>query len=277
MSVLDSYRLAARLQDVQMILFACTLAILLAAESFPALRSYAPQPGSAGNRWRNIVLWVCSVAVMSALFGGIMVPLMVWIETNRIGLVFAMDLPWWVAVPAGFLALDAADYLFHRLSHEVRWLWCLHAVHHSDASMDTTTNLRVHPLHLIITVLWRVVVLAAFGLPLWIVVLRELIASPIAQWHHANLKLPGRIDRALRWVLVTPGMHRLHHSTAQSETDSNYSGMFSFWDRIFGTYTDATGSRPERFGLAGLPQAYSGTLKGVLATPWAIARRRSVV
>lgn len=277
MTLAQSYALAARLQDLQMLLFAASLAVLLALESMPALRSHAPEAGRTGVRWRNVVLWIGGVAIMSFIAGGVLVPLMLWLEANRIGLLFAFDLPWWATLAVGVLVLDGADYLFHRLSHEVRWLWCLHAVHHSDASIDTTTNLRVHPLHLLVTVLWRVAVLAAFGLPLWMVVLRELVATPIAQWHHANVRLPAALDRVLRRVIVTPGMHRLHHSSVQRETDSNYSAVLSFWDRLFGTYTEVRDAGPSPFGLARLPRHNVRTLRGILATPWTIARRREPV
>ena len=176
--------------------------------------------------------------------------------------------PLWVQLVAGFVVLDLADWTLHWLSHRLRPLWIIHAVHHSDPHVDVTTTLRHHPLEILASLAWQIALLALVGLPGWIVLLRGLAFAPLTLYHHANVATPRRLDRALATVLVTPGVHRMHHSPAKAETNSNFGQMFSFWDRLFGTWTPPDYERTPVYGLERLADARWQGVAGMLATPF---------
>lgn len=255
------------LQQVEFALLAGTTLLLFVLESVPALRAHDYGAGRARHFLRNAGVWLAGAVPVTVLFAAVIVPVAVWLEARRVGALFAFPLPAWALAAAGLLLLDAADYLYHRLSHEARWLWRLHALHHTDDRMDVTTNIRAHPLHVLTTLGWRLVVLAAFGLPQWVAVLRDVVAMPIALWSHSNVRFPAGLDRVLRSVLVTPAMHRVHHSPVQRQTDSNYGSLLSVWDRAFGTYVPPP-HEPPRCGLGAEIDGRAATLAGMLRLPW---------
>ena len=160
-----------------------------------------------------------------------------WAQDNGFGLLNIFAVPSWVAVIATFAISTLVSYLFHVSMHKVHLFWRMHRVHHSDTHLDISTSLRNHPLELVAMLF--VVVLSAifFGLNPVALAVVQAIESITNAISHANLRLPERIDRPLRWVFVTPNMHCLHHSSYQPETDSNYGQVFSIWDRLFGTYS----------------------------------------
>jgi sterol desaturase/sphingolipid hydroxylase (fatty acid hydroxylase superfamily) len=162
-----------------------------------------------------------------------------WAKSNGVGLLNVWHAPFWVAAPVTLLLSSLAGYLFHVTEHKVRTLWRFHRVHHCDTHLDISTSLRHHPLELLalfcVTVPWAVV----FGLDPWMFAAYDLAETLSNIFVHANLRLPERIDRRLRWIFVTPNMHCLHHTAWQPHTDSNYGQVFSFWDRLFGTYSAA--------------------------------------
>lgn len=149
--------------------------------------------------------------------------------------------------------LDLSRYTAHWLLHHVPALWRLHRVHHSDQDYDITTGLRFHPLEALYTIVYDLVVLLALGAPVLAVVIYRLVNAVMAIFAHANTYIPVRFDRRLRLVLVTPDVHRIHHSAAVAETDSNFGGITPWWDRLFGTYVDQPGDGHEGMavGLAG--------------------------
>lgn len=160
-----------------------------------------------------------------------------WANTQGLGLFNSITLPSVVVIVSGVLLLDMAIYWQHRLMHTNKTLWRLHKVHHSDPDFDTTTALRFHPIEIIISMLYKMFWVIALGLPVYVVILFELILNAAALFNHGNTSLPPKLERRLRKILVTPDMHRIHHSTKQVETDSNYGFFVSFWDRLFGSYT----------------------------------------
>ncbi|HKG59332.1 MAG TPA: sterol desaturase family protein, partial [Pyrinomonadaceae bacterium] len=149
------------------------------------------------------------------------------------------------------------------------WLgWQFHRVHHSEKSVDVTTAFRQHPGETVWRLLWQLAAIAVFGIPLWIVVIYLSLSALNAQLEHANIRLNGTLDRFLRLLFVTPHMHKVHHSRDQKETDSNYSNIFSLWDKIFGTYTSATDFRQLSYGLDGFDGKERQTLGGLLKMPF---------
>jgi len=146
----------------------------------------------------------------------------------------------WAAILAGlltFLVLDLAVWFQHLVSHKVPLFWRIHRVHHADSEVDATTALRFHPIEILLSFLWKGLVILALGGPLEAVVIFEIVLNGSAVFGHANVRLPAGLDRWLRYLIVTPDMHRIHHSVIRRETDSNYGFYLSVWDRMFGTYT----------------------------------------
>ena len=156
---------------------------------------------------------------------------------NGLGLFPLLGLSLLTQTFLGVLALDLLGYFAHVLLHK-SWLgWQFHRVHHSESAVDVTTAFRQHPGETVWRLQWQLAGIVAFGIPLWIVIIYLILSALNAQLEHANIKLNSRLDGWLRLVMVTPHMHKSHHSRDQRETDSNYSNIFSFWDRFFGTYT----------------------------------------
>lgn len=183
-------------------------------------------------------------------------------ESHRI-----VHLPTWLIVVIGIAALDFFAYVAHVLLHKTSFAWRFHRVHHSDEAVDVTTAFRQHPGESVWRVLWQLPAIALLGLPLWIVATYLAISATNAQLEHANIRVNARLDRWLRVLFVTPNMHKVHHSRLQRETDSNYSNIFSIWDRLFGTYTTIVDFETLRYGLDDLDER--NTLRGLLRMPFA--------
>ena len=157
--------------------------------------------------------------------------------------------PVWANVILGIVALDLFAYFAHVLLHKMPFAWRFHRVHHSDEAVDVTTAFRQHPVETVWRVLWQLPAIVLLGLPLEVVVIYVTISAANAQLEHANIRIPDAVDRWLRLFVVTPNMHKVHHSRLQPETDSNYSNIFSVWDRFFGTYTRRIDFTSLRYGL----------------------------
>lgn len=159
-------------------------------------------------------------------------------EERGWGLLPALGLPWWAAVVAGMLLLDLVIYLQHVMFHAVPVLWRLHRMHHADLEFDVTTGLRFHPLEILLSMGIKLAAVAAFGVPAVAVLLFEVVLNATSMFNHGNVRIPLWLDRRLRWLLVTPDMHRVHHSILPHETNSNFGFSLSWWDRLLGTYRD---------------------------------------
>jgi sterol desaturase/sphingolipid hydroxylase (fatty acid hydroxylase superfamily) len=144
--------------------------------------------------------------------------------------------PFALEVLAGVIILDLAIYLQHRIFHRVPWLWRLHRMHHSDTEFELSTAIRFHPIEIALSMLIKILVVVICGIPALAVLLFEILLNATALFSHADISLPARVDRALRRVLVTPDMHRIHHSVIPLETNSNFGFCLSWWDRIFDSY-----------------------------------------
>jgi len=190
------------------------------------------------RRWlTNVGMLVLSSVALRIVFPAAAVGAALWAESQGIGLFNLVGVPVWVAALVSIIVLDFAVWLEHLLSHKIPLLWRIHRMHHADTGFDLTTALRFHPLEIIISMFWKVGVVLALGTPAWSVLVFEVILNGTAMFNHANIALPQKIDRLVRLVLVTPDMHRVHHSTIRQETDSNYGFSLSLWDRLFATYT----------------------------------------
>lgn len=161
----------------------------------------------------------------------------VWAQSQGWGLLNRLGWPAWIEIILAMLVLDLAIYGQHVASHKIPLLWRLHRVHHADVDFDVTTAVRFHPVEIALSMLWKIVVVFALGPSPLAVVLFEITLNGCAMFNHANLALPLWLDRIIRLVLVTPDMHRIHHSVHRDEHDKNYGFSLSWWDRAFGTYT----------------------------------------
>jgi sterol desaturase/sphingolipid hydroxylase (fatty acid hydroxylase superfamily) len=146
--------------------------------------------------------------------------------------------PWpaWLEILLGFVALDLAIYAQHRVFHKVPWLWRLHRMHHADLDIDVSTGLRFHPIEIILSMLIKMAVVALVGAPVVAVIAFEVVLSATSMFNHSNAAMPAWLDRIVRLLVVTPDMHRVHHSVQRHETDSNFGFNLPWWDRLFGTY-----------------------------------------
>ncbi|MEJ8817255.1 sterol desaturase family protein [Lacibacter sp. H407] len=160
-----------------------------------------------------------------------------WLNNHQIGLFYLVQLPLWLKLLVGVALFDLVSYWFHRLSHVVPFLWRFHRVHHSDTTMDASTNFRGHPLE---SFLWfgssNILAAAVFGLDLLTLGLYLFITMIFFVLQHSNLRFPKWLDKSLGLVITTPNIHKVHHEQDQSYTDSNFSDIFILWDRLFGTY-----------------------------------------
>lgn len=267
-----STELIGQLQTLQFYLLGGGLVLFLLLETFVPLAAVPAAPGRVRHLARNLMLWLIAMLLINVAVGTAAMLGFAWLEHHRIGLFPLLGVPLIAQAVLGFLIVDASDYVFHRLSHQVRWLWLLHSVHHSDPHVDVSTNLRGHPLHLVAVLSWKLLVIATFGIPFWILLARELIAIPVAQLHHANIALSPRWERWLRKVIVTPHMHKIHHSPRRLETDANFGAIFAFWDRWFGTYAEHKQPGEPRYGLFSLGDQRWQTVAGMLKTPFAARR-----
>jgi sterol desaturase/sphingolipid hydroxylase (fatty acid hydroxylase superfamily) len=190
----------------------------------------------AGRWLSNLGIVVLNSVVLRLIFPAAAVGIALYAEARGIGLFNLVELPLWLVIVLAFLVLDFAVWLQHRVMHAVPVLWRLHRMHHADTGFDVTTGLRFHPIEIILSMLWKGVVIFALGAPAVAVLVFEVALNATSMFNHGNVRLPLAIDRVLRLVVVTPDMHRVHHSTWRPETDSNFGFNLPWWDRLFRTY-----------------------------------------
>lgn len=184
----------------------------------------------------NLSLVVVNTLILRFAFPVLAVGFAVIVNETDGGLFGWLDWPAWIAIPAAVVLLDLAIYWQHRLLHVIPLFWRLHRVHHADTGFDVTTGVRFHPLEILLSMAVKLGLVWLLGPHPLAVLVFELLLATGALFTHADFALPARLDRLLRWVLVTPSMHRIHHSTWRPETDSNYGFHLSCWDRLFGSY-----------------------------------------
>jgi len=167
--------------------------------------------------------------------------LIVWscdfVVDKKFGLLHVAVLPLWAFILFGLLMLDLVGaWLIHYLQHKIKWMWKFHIIHHADTYVDATTANRHHPGESVFRFAFTVLAVLITGAPIWLVMIYQSLSALVAQFNHANITLPEKLDRILSWIIVSPNMHKVHHHYIQPYTDSNYANIFSIWDRIFGTF-----------------------------------------
>ncbi len=201
---------------------------------------WAPQRAltvSKSLRWAsNLGLVVLNTLLLRLLFPVAAAGFAAWCATQGWGLLNHWRVPFSLAAPLAVIALDGVIWLQHRMFHAVPVLWRLHQVHHADLDFDLTTGSRFHPIEMVLSMLIKLAAIALLGAPVVAVVVFEVQLSSAALFNHGNIRMPVGLDRVLRWFIVTPDMHRVHHSVAPEETNSNFGFNLPWWDRLFGTY-----------------------------------------
>ena len=189
------------------------------------------------KRWfTNLSIVVLSSIALRIVFPAAAVGTAIFADGKGWGLFPALGVPPLIAGLLSFVILDFAVWLEHVASHKIPILWRIHRMHHADNGFDVTTALRFHPLEIILSMFWKAGIVIALGAPAVAVLVFEIVLNGTAMFNHSNIDLPRPVDRWLRRLIVTPDMHRVHHSSTPRETDSNYGFNFPFWDRLFRTY-----------------------------------------
>ena len=209
--------------------------ILMAAWEFVLPRR--KQAVGRGWRWpNNLGIVVVNAVLVRIVFPTTAVGVALLAEARGFGLFNVVALPAWVGVVASVVVLDLAIYLQHVLFHAVPALWRLHRMHHADLEFDVSTGLRFHPIEILLSMLIKFAVIAALGATALSVLIFEILLNATSMFNHGNVRIPAGIDGVLRWLVVTPDMHRVHHSILVRETNSNFGFNLPWWDRLFGTY-----------------------------------------
>ena len=227
---------------------------------------------SKGLRWaNNLGLVALNTLLVRLLFPAAAVGMAAFAAEQGWGLLNYAALPLSLAIVASVVALDFVIWLQHVMVHAIPVLWRLHRVHHADPDYDLTTGARFHPLEILLSMLIKFTAIVVLGPPVVAVVLFEVLLNATSMFNHGNVRLPPGTDRMLRWFIVTPDMHRVHHSVEDDETNSNFGFNLPWWDRLFGTYRDQPrgGHVGMTIGIRGYNEARDVTwLPGLLALPF---------
>ena len=191
------------------------------------------------TRWpHNLGLLLIDVLVVRLVAPGTVMGVALAAEARGWGLLNVLGAPPWLAFLLAVVLLDLVTYFQHVMFHAVPTLWRLHRVHHADQDFDVTTGTRFHPIEILLSLLVKCAAVAALGAPALAVLVFEVLLNATAMFSHANARLPRKVDGCLRWFMVTPDMHRVHHSVSYDESSSNFGFNVPWWDRLFGTYRD---------------------------------------
>ena len=197
------------------------------------------RPQAIGRNWRwpnNLGVLAVDALLVRVLLPITAVGLALVAEAHGFGLFNIIALPTWASIVLSVILLDLAIYLQHVLFHAVPALWRLHRMHHADLEFDVTTGLRFHPIEILLSTGIKLAVVATFGTPAAAVLIFEVLLNATSMFNHSNIRVAPEIDRVLRWFVVTPDMHRVHHSILRRETNSNFGFNLPWWDRLLGTY-----------------------------------------
>ncbi|PHN94243.1 sterol desaturase [Maribacter sp. 6B07] len=208
---------------------------------FWILEGIVPLFNGAYNKWKHSVpnfFFTLTTIIVNFPLAFFLLKTSDWAVANDFGIInWLPEMPLWAYVFLGVALLDLIGaYLAHLVEHRVKPLWMFHLVHHTDHNVDTTTANRHHPLESLIRYMFTLVGVFIVGAPIGIIMLYQSLSVVLSQFNHANIKLPKSVDKAISWVLISPDMHKVHHHYVLPYTDSNYGNIFSWWDRLFGTY-----------------------------------------
>ncbi len=224
-----------------------------------------------GRRWvGNLSLVLVDTLMVRLLFPTAAVGTALIVADLGWGVLNVVSVPYWAALLISVAVLDLAIYLQHVMFHALPALWRLHMVHHADLDLDVTSGSRFHPIEILISMLYKLAVISVLGPPVLGVLIFEVVLNALAMFNHANVRMPLVLDRVLRWIIVTPDMHRVHHSVESREHNRNFGFNLSLWDRVLGTYTDqpAKGHQGMIIGLNRFREITWQSIPRLLAMPF---------
>ncbi len=216
---------------------------------------------------KNIVIAVINGLIIGILFSGITLIVANYTEENNFGFVHLFNLSEIQYSILAFIIMDMWNYTWHRINHRLPFLWRFHKIHHSDPNMDVTTSVRFHFGEIIISSALRLVVIFLVGIPIWVLIFYDTTLLICTIFHHSNIQLRDKFDKLIRVVIVSPNMHKVHHSRIRIETDSNYSSFLTIWDRIFGSFSLKDDYSEINFGLDNYDGKEKQSLIGLMKTP----------
>ncbi len=260
---------------IRLSIFVSLFAVLAALEFFVPRRKLRPVKT---RRWiTNWGIVLLDSILVRLLFKTAAVGGALWAAETGIGLFNLISAPYWLAFAVSFLVLDFAVWLSHLASHKVPIFWRVHRMHHSDIDFDVSTAIRFHPIEIILSMAWKYAIVLLLGAPAAAVLVFEIVLNGGAMFNHSNMKLPLWLDKYLRLFIVTPDMHRVHHSAEMRETDSNYGFNLSIWDRMFGTYIDQPklGHDGMMIGLSEWQDERPTSLPWALSVPFIEQKKKS--
>ncbi len=217
----------------------------LAEGNYPLVRFSYKRYRHAGVN----LLFLATTILLNLVFGLVTIWACNYVTTHHFGIIYWLSLPAWASIAAGLLLGDLfGQYIPHFMMHKIKWMWMFHLVHHSDTHVDVTTGTRHHPGEWLFRETFMIAGVFVMGMPVWLYFLYRSCAALFTHFNHANIVVPQWIDKPISWVFVSPNMHKVHHHYKRPYTDSNYSNIFSLWDRLFGTF-QYTDPKTLRYGL----------------------------
>ncbi len=235
------------------------------------------------TRWERHfgILLIGTICVRLLFYALLPIALALEISNKGIGLLQMPDLafiPYWGKVGLGIIALDLVIYAQHRAFHRIGLAWRFHKMHHSDRDLELSTGLRFHPVELIVSLIIKIVAVIFIGPPVLAVLLFEILLNGASLFTHTNVSIPPKIERIVRYFIVTPTMHRIHHSDIAVEHNSNFGFLFSIWDRVFSTYTACAklGDKHINIGLQAYRDPQYQTLTMMLWTPFERYKKKTI-
>lgn len=250
-----------------------SLILVLGITIFWLLEGAVPLFRFSYKKWRHAIpnfFFTLTTIVINFALAFLLLMTSDWVAAHDFGILnWLPEMPLWLYALLGVLLLDLMGaYLPHYVEHRIKPLWMIHLVHHTDHEVDTTTANRHHPLESLIRFIFTLFGVFVIGAPIALVMLYQSLSLVATQFTHANIRLPGKVDRALSWFLVSPDMHKVHHHYMLPYTDSNYGNIFSIWDRLFGTYMEL--NREEViYGVDTFPdRSENGSVMGLLKQPF---------
>jgi sterol desaturase/sphingolipid hydroxylase (fatty acid hydroxylase superfamily) len=256
-------------QQYQVVAAASGLVLLLLFEQahpfFDFFKGSVKEKGK--HLFRNLLLGFINSLLISIVFVSLWVMVSTWAEQNNFGILHWLGLknPWRIIL--AILLFDLWMYTWHWMNHVIPFFWRFHRVHHSDPNMDVTTASRFHVGEIFFSSLFRIGIIAITGIYVWELLLYEMIMFAVVQFHHANIVLPPKVDKFIRIFIITPAMHKVHHSRWQPETDSNYGAFLTIWDRLGRTFRLREKLEEIRIGLDEFDSPEHESVKGLFRMP----------
>ena len=260
---------------IRIVFFFCVLILCAVWELLSPRR---PLTTSKNKRWfNNLVIVALDTVAVRLLFPLVPVSMAVVAGERGWGLLNYLDGAYLIEVAIAVIVLDFVIYLQHVLFHAIPFLWRFHLMHHTDPDLDVTSGVRFHPIEIIISIVIKLIVVWLLGPPALAVLIFEIVLNGTSMFNHSNIFIPLNLDRVIRLIIVTPDMHRVHHSVIMKETDSNYGFTLPWWDRLFGTYRaqPEKGHQEMTIGISGFLDDKQQSLLCLLTLPFRKAAEKS--